>query len=750
MTNDLMTTELTGLLDNICKERSVIPSIVTQAATFHLDSVAHEGLKNTVHLLPTGFGSEVARHLRHIPVNPYNVTASELLKKSYVYNSETCTRSRDDQVLNASDFSLFSFMSDVINSAQKERGFSVDPKATDATIESLFSNCVHVIYGERGVGKTFFLNYALTRCNAVLDKRKTIWVRLNFVYTSGFEEDLEHWMHAQAAKIILRYYDTKSSYTGKKIVAAADHLFEWIKANERFNEIDRGRLRAALRSMEQVFGRDSEDEVLRPSLCDKEICRELYRFMRVQGWSFIFVLDGFDQLDINPDQVQRFDTIRSSVRRFISMRAAFGAAIVIVTRTNTFDDFKAYDPFKGIPDARKYRIGDVDFDLVVRKRFDAIKDVVIRKIPSHRRETAEKLEKTIENFLAKNFKKTLLPDQNEKINISNIRAKLQTLYLMFLEFANESTGKGYLIIEHMLLNGMRYPAVAYDYSEVSKDELTPQANEIGHEARFLPLITRYPLPKFRSSFVMPANATKHLLVGIRILQLSVACKNLQRDQEILSIGELTSILAKCFGYSGPIIVAAINELAAFDLLRIFRREALPASSPSNGILALPKAEYVLDECLYDVAYLNMCAMRTPFPTQYFGLELMRCTYLGNADRAAQAWVHSKIINALSLFSMLVFQNRYEKVLFSSRSSDELPEREKIILVQAIRNGMWELIPSVRNNLVVEVMQILTSGPRSWLSEEEREEIADKVRRMFHFWRQRLPAGSNNLGIKGRQ
>jgi hypothetical protein len=60
--------------------------------------------------------------------------------------------------------------------------------------------------------------------------------------------------------------------------------------------------------------------------------------------------------------------------------------------------------------------------------------------------------------------------------------------------------------------------------------------------------------------------------------------------------------------------------------------------------------------------------------------------------------------------------------------------KSLIWRQAISNGLWESIPDARAQLGVEIRQILTSGPVGWLSYDEHEMIAERVRAMFGFWR----------------
>lgn len=576
------------------------------------------------------------------------------------------------------------------------------------------------------------MNYALTRTDRYLDKRQVIWVRINLVLETGFEDEIEHWMHAQAAKIIFRYYDTKSVF-GKKSLNVIDYLFKWIEENKRFTEADKVKKRSALRNMEDVFASGGKDERVRRELCDIEICRELFHYMRTLGWSFVFVLDGFDQLDINPEQVKKFDKVHSSISRFVSARSSFGATLIVVSRTHTFDNFRSYDPFKFVSAENRYFVGEVNFETVMIRRFEAIKKVIIDRIPLHRRDTAEKLERSINGFLNHEFSKELLSEKNSQINISNMRAKLQALYLMFLDFVSDTTGKRYLIIEHMLLNGMRYPAVAYQYGLNEDGTLTHQPDEINFEARFIPLITRYPLPPSRVGS-QEEDVFSHILLGIRILQFCVAISELDKIQETMTIEELSKLLNICFSYDTKITAAMIREFAAFDAIRIARRGTLPIDSRGNGIVATPKAKYILEQLVGDVAYLNMCAMRTAFPKYYFSSRHVRAGYVDESDSSAKDWVEIKIINSLSLFGTLILVNRNEHKRFNDVNRSELKPRQQAILRQALQAGLWDLIPSSKASVAVEVLQILSSGPIGWLSLEKKVAIAERVRQLFRSWR----------------
>ena len=208
-----------------------------------------------------------------------------------------------------------------------------------------------VVLGERGVGKIFLLNYVLSKWNPSLSEEKIIWVRLNLVTNTGFENNIYGWIYAQIAKILLRYYDKSSDYVKYRPFTMDDFytpLFKWVDANSDFREKERSETRSKIRQMKDLFSRFNSQAKINPALCDFEICSNLFRIAREMGWSFIVIMDGFDNLDVDKFHYERFETIKTQINSLWSNYENIGFCLVIVSRTYTFAEMTASDPFKRI------------------------------------------------------------------------------------------------------------------------------------------------------------------------------------------------------------------------------------------------------------------------------------------------------------------------------------------------------------------------------------------------------------------
>ena len=611
---------------------------------------------------------DIADYLVHIKVNPHNKTVSELIELSYVVNSNRLVANKN--AINVNKIRLYRFICSVVNVAHSERIASL-PTGVDGQrghpSDTVTQTAIYIIHGERGVGKTFFLNYALTKSSKFLDRQRTIWVRVNLAYRSGYERDIVGWMYAQAAKICCRYYDVASAISNKKLMDNYGHLLKWIDGNHRLDATEKYALRKRLRTMYEVFSETASDEPISEDNCDSELCRELYGHLRREGWSFIFALDGFDRLDLVPEQIDRFSSIRAQIEKFISMRTAFGATIIVVTRTETFQYLSSVDPFQSIPPGRKYQVVPVEFSDVVFRRLDAIETVLRRRArPEHVSEIA--LVDIIGGFRQElRADELLIGELNEFLFVNN-REKLQSIHLLFLDYVNKRTGKGYAVLEHVMKAGHRFAAVAYRAtSKGSRIELQ-HSTELNHESRFLPIITRPPVELDGAGRVSDGGTYSHsyLLSGIRIIQL-VKGNDLHGDAP--TVNDVCWLCENLFGYNRSIIDAQIRELEAFECIRILRDSRLDVNSDENRLIVMPKGVYLVDKCLGDVAYLNMCSMRTLIGKSVLSTNLITLSSIdGDGRNSLVRWIRNKINNAIFLFYLLCALDASQREEYTGRRS----------------------------------------------------------------------------------
>ena len=722
--SDLHPAELQNFLEQVSKKKGMLNNFGSPKEVSRVtDALEYKGLYNAIATQDIDIYRYISSHLTHISVNQSNVLNSALITSSYVF----CRSDHERNPINQSDATIQEFIGTLVRISLRERILSItrDEIHRESAINEEFISLLH---GERGSGKTFFLNYAVTEGTEFLNENKVIWVRVNLVYKSDFEGQIERWVLAQAAKIALRYYDKASEYGGSRSIDVVSHIFEWIDANPDFRASERNELRRAFRLMLSSYARLGGDRRVSEYTCNAEICNEIYRFLRISGWSFIFIIDGFDQLDVSLEQRERFDLIKNDIISFMSMRANFGAAFLIVSRTNTIADLNSYDPFRSISADLRFVIGTPHWKDVIRQRFSAIEGAVLNQIPhDHAVDVGRLKGKLLE------FSEAWLngPDPLEGADealTANIRAIMQVLYLHFVDFVDEKTGKGYQVIEHMMLNGHRYPVVAYNYVHDGAGGLVSQASmEVRHEARFFPIVTRAPWPTDPSRDDVRPYAD--ILLQLRCIQILIASTDAD-DQEVLSIGELVDLIHELFGYTKSSIEAATRELISFEFAKIQIVRAHSVDSDQNRIFVLPKAKYFVRRCLFDIAYLNMCSMRTPLPKGVFRSEMVVPDSLGKPRHRLETWIPNKISNALFLFALCLSANAFELENSITYDLSVLSDRQKLVYDDAVKSGLWTLLESHSYRVSSEIIKILLASRGSVLSEADINGIVDSIRALM--------------------
>ena len=732
MSERLLTSELIVDLEKVSNSASKLPRQISEGVNPLDDALGHFAKRNTVAYHSDGFANEISDHLRHITVNPNNDFLSAMIKSSYVFSNSN--NDDGDLTINRNQESVIDFTLDLIGSAKRELALSLAPsdrlKAKAPTM-----NCVHLLHGDRGIGKTFFLNYLLTSQEELLTSNKTIWVRLNFVYASGYEDNLVAWMHAQAAKIAIRYYDQSSEHKGPKCIDVLGLLGAWVDdPNEKFSELQRGEYKHSIQLMKTAFGRLGRDRSISKTLCHEVVCENVYYLLRSQGWSFVFVLDGFDQLDVSPDQIGKFERLKASILAFISMRSNFGAAVLIVSRSNTLEDLRAADPFRIVPSERRFKISAPNLRSIVSKRFEAIRQVALNYGTEPEIVEGANVRKILQDFARYIDQHEEFYAVGDKHSGQNVRSRMQILYLLFLDFVDEKTGKTYLLVEHMMLNSHRYPVVAYSYSFGSGGKLIAQpTDEMTHESRFLPIVSRIcPLSTNPSTAV--AGGLGRTLTSIRILQVCLAASAMAERQQIPTIDEIADLLKCVFSYERQEVLMCVRELVAFDVLRIQVRPGFHVDSGENWLSALPKSKYLLKECLHNVAYLNMCAMRTLLPRYIFNSGLIVLSTVEASENGLAEWVHRKVTNSVFLFSFLLKLSAIERSQFATKQHQVLTPRQRNILVASQKDvNLWDLFESLVPDFAVEVSRVLESTSRLSMSLEQKALIINQVRRSVHIF-----------------
>lgn len=633
------------------------------------DAIAAQGCENShiVGIKPDDkISTYISSRLAHIIVNPsYRKNDTTALVEAYVYAENNCN------AVNHSADIVQSFLESLcIVSDRNKTAFL----ASNETDRMYYTNkeSIRLLVGDRGVGKTFFLNHVLAKYSSYLDDKKIIWVRLNLVDTFGANNDLLWWMYAQASKIILRYYCKESKYfdrTSSKIpIEVLPFVRSWIESIE--SESHKVVINEALQELIDVFITNSTDEPITPALLPKGLARKIWESaIRIGGYSFIIVFDGMDRLESSTDSHKKFSELVSGLRKLEDSTEAVPASFVVACRRKTADRLASANafPFASFS-VEKHMIGEVCFEDVFDRRLNYLD----RRIKDFLMTSSDGYVST-EEINLKKFREYIAKDKHEfSMFGKNMRATMQAVQLRHKEFlacGDDFDTHDYRWVESCVKMGWKFPPKVYAYKS-SDDPIMPyicNTRESTYDNRLLVSVFSYPYFEFEDNPKISPNF-ENCLIGLRILQLAQTSCALFESKTIksrITVEFLSEILKDCFSYPGKLTRAALREFAEFELIDTESDQLIDSNIPIQNaeVRITQKGRYVLNHCLSDVAYLAMCAMRIPmdmnilitddesppfFHAYAFRSNRRGVTSSGDLGR----WVRTKAVNSLNLFKLL--------------------------------------------------------------------------------------------------
>jgi hypothetical protein len=604
----------------------------------------------------------ISRRLAHIIINPTRRKDDAVaLINSYVY-------SKDDNAINHSEDSVDKFVKEICAKSKRNRNdlLSVGNSGDSYAINR---DSTRLLIGDRGCGKTFFCNHILAKYSCYFDDKKIIWVRINLVDDFGDNSDLIHWMYAQATKIILRYYCADSVFyeydENKKPIDVLGYLQKYIN-NDILEDSVREKRKEELQELVDVFVRNSSDEPISPKLVPISIARKVWECAyKDNGYSFIVVFDGMDRLEITSESYEKFKLLISNFHKLIKIDELFPAIILVTCRRKSADLLSRdkTQPYGQKP-LSYLEIGGVDFEDVLYKRVEYLKDYILSGRSSFRE--CEGVAENIDKFV--NYIKSDI--SAFKIFGYNMRASMQAAQLRYQEFvALGINNKHYRWIESFMKMGYMYPPKLYDYIH-SDDKIMPfmaSQREKSYDNRLLVSIYSYPYFEYEINHkILPS--FNNVLIGTRLLQLINNSDRLYKEKRTLrsriTVEYACEVMQTCFNYTAKYTKAVIREYVEYELIETECKNLERHNMPNNTsfISLTKKGKYVLDDCLFDVAYLGLSAMRIP----------MRCDYLVGGEKSSVfivqsykndyhgehnvsnlvKWVSAKTINAINMYKLI--------------------------------------------------------------------------------------------------
>lgn len=646
----------------------------------------------------------VMTRLGHVSVNPSNRDISSFINQSYVHPDSDLSPEREGVFVNGSEDDISEFVNELIHAAETERKKSITSDEIDAGVDKQYPNReVFMITGDRGVGKSFFLNHVVSKHIDHLDENNVVWIRINLVADHGFDDDIQGWIQAQIAKILLRYYDESSEIAKEKKHLRhdyMDYLFSWIQNHEDLDENQKSTNFDKLMRLKAAFCKRDSDRSIGPVLCPSWICQELYRYARAElGISFVVVFDGFDRLDRDTMHRERFIKLQSEISRLVSGNTSHGAALMIVTRQSTIDTLAGVHPFNSIT-WLKYRVSSPTYDDILLRRLETLEEWLDKgRLHGFSRMEQHNSIDVVKDFRSKVLQNMVDSDYADSMAVLglNNRAKSQIVQLWFQEHCDEEKQGGYRLIEHMVKANFVYPPIVYIYEEIEGVIRAVGMPEYIYDSRFLPLLARPSIPvgdRRLGIFEAQYCAQESMLLGVRLLQLLAlwrTAKKKGRTNENLTIAEVCKALECLFGYDERIVRNTIYELECFETIVVERFNAYKTDSNDDRVRVLPKADHLLNRFLGDIAYLNFCGMRLIVAKSFHArTEFLRAATLSGVrdtdsthKTRIKRWIVAKLHNALTTAALMMAVNEAQAQSFQlglvalcdERITEKLTERE---------------------------------------------------------------------------
>lgn len=237
-----------------------------------------------------------------------------------------------------------------------------DPKVLAEDIARLFACCAsglrsdmrkrecYLISGERGVGKTAFLNYIFSTQHSIFDKEKVVWVRLDLTLAQALGMNILEFLAIHTHDIFCKYYMKRDEYPYKNEFFDDEDYDHCIKEFEhRASVFSLAEFKHFLEDIpkEDIALRDIADQLL--LLDDKTIFNmpisnaerrkrvTLFRlFANRQGYSFIYVIDGLDEATIPMQELDVLQVWKENVTDIIQGKNIPEGLYVICARHESF------------------------------------------------------------------------------------------------------------------------------------------------------------------------------------------------------------------------------------------------------------------------------------------------------------------------------------------------------------------------------------------------------------------------------
>lgn len=655
--------------------------------------------------------------LGHIPLNPSRPGNIQALTDifEYISDSEELERKKPNYNLKSS----VAFLEDLIAGSKIEAQYKRDLQTLE--LFEIRDRQVFILHGPRGAGKTIYLNHLFAINDNTLDKQKVIWVRVNLLDEfGGTEPPLAHWLLSKLSLIVFRYFDFGSRHCQKQPqfhISLLDKLLEYV------DKLSIERVKTSysenISLMQRTFYSRQELK-LDTTHVPLEIALEILKILNSLGYSMIYVIDGIDRLDLTPRFQDKFDHVISELNNLLTVNSLLGGIFLLVMRDESKDDVLErlqYVHNRGCKISfiqREFALSD--FEKIIRRRINYVRKEITERIKTGKLPMKD-WNQHLTDFEAHLIKQYGGSEFKNYINEigdyfgCNHRAKVQLLQLSYLDFLRAIRfSKHYSMTESMCKGGLKYP-IAPNYS-VSKSGVLIHSPERVYDNVFLPNIFHFPYSKIAKSDKEDKKETL-ILAGLRIMQFLKILQSIKKEEEgrdyVLCL-ELADVLKNIFDYDDYIIYNLCLLFTEYEIIYMLGNPFKSEQVRNLSMRLLPKARFISERYIYDIAYLNMCAMRTPIISKYLKQEiLLHASCL--EDIGTDEFASKKVINAINLFRIVSESSGMERSKIEKKLKDHaiVPKNVRILSRARSEGNIFDFYgEKAKSDLMLQVSAIINS------------------------------------------
>ncbi|NQT59340.1 MAG: hypothetical protein HQ557_10200 [Bacteroidetes bacterium] len=246
----------------------------------------------------------------------------------------------------------------------------------------------YFLSGERGVGKTAFLNNLFSTKYQIFDHQNVIWIRLDLTRTESYKMTLLEFLDLHTYDILVEKYieggnlprkkqyfedsDYKSAmetYNKHRKDLSKENLLNWMKGESIVD--DNGQVINMRRYFSSKF--KPRDQIISHEESMKRAA--IYRrFLEEKGYSFIYVIDGLDESTIPLIRYEALKKWGEDILKIAQGKRCPNGLYIICARQESFRDLISHLGGSSIPhETIDWLVWPVDLYRVIENRIELFK-----------------------------------------------------------------------------------------------------------------------------------------------------------------------------------------------------------------------------------------------------------------------------------------------------------------------------------------------------------------------------------------